>query len=135
MSDESERTRWSMAGYLRFSGTVAALLAVLVAVALSLSSGRGTGWREAALAACLASGLASLGSGVLLAVRGGTPHSALNRFLIATVLRLLLIGCLAAVFLLGIGVAQGPFLLWLVVSYLALLAVDTFFTVTVFESL
>ena len=41
---------------------------------------------------------------------------------------------LAAVAVLGLEVLRAPFLIWLVIGYLALLAVDTLFTVRLSRS-
>jgi hypothetical protein len=129
------KARWSPAAYGRFLALVTTVVLVLLASGYTTLRGAVDSSFAPILAACLASGFASLVSGALLTVRGGTAPAALNRFLIATAARLVLVIVAAAWCLAVLRVPQGPFLLWLVVSYLALLAVDTVFAVKAVKSL
>ncbi len=125
---------WSPAAYLRFLAWVVGAVLLLLAVGYALAK-RG-GWSfEAIVAAVLSCGLATAISGVLLAVPGGSPQSALNRFLVAMGARLLLVAGLCVWCLLALDVSRTPFLFALVIAYLVLLAVDTAYSVRVLRSL
>ena len=128
-------TSFSTARYLRFLSAVAVAVAVLAAIGYFTSAGRGDSSLEAMLAALAATGLASAVSGIPLALVGGPPHASFNRSLIAMLVRMVVVAALAAACLLSLGLAQTPFLVWLVIGYLALLAVDTAFAVRFFRRL
>lgn len=98
---------------------------------------------EAIASVYWASGVAFLGSavGVLPLLIGGplSPKedgpAAATRFLASMLARLLAVGVAAVVAVLLGGVEMEPFLLWLAVSYLGLLVVDTGFALKVSRSL
>ncbi len=133
-ADEHAAAGWSAAAYLRFLGLVVLAVALLAVIGYAVSA-PAAGARQAMLAALGATGLASAAAGIPLARRGGPPHAAVNRALLAMLVRLGLVAVLAVLFLLRLEVALRPFLVWLVVGYLALLAVDTVWAVRSFRSL
>ncbi len=121
--------------YRGFLGTVIAVSAALVALGyLPTARLGGPGAVGAMVAACAVSAFASAVSGLLLAQAGRVPrHQAVNLALGSLVVRLLL-----ALMVGGAAAASGwldtePFLIWLAISYLALLVVDTGYALRVFK--
>lgn len=115
------------AGYLRFLAWVVAVAAV--AALLGYLPTRRLGG-EAALpalfAGCVIGIAASALGGVPIALaQGKTPAERLPLVLGAMVLRLLAAVVLGAAALLTGRFARSPLLLWIVISYVALLVVDT----------
>lgn len=129
MSAESPPTLWSARDYLLFLLAVIGVSALVVALGAAVAGARADGSLPAILAAAGVTALASAVSGVVSAYSGGAPTSVLTRALLAMLIRLGLVAVLGAVCVLALGVARGPFLIWLVVAYLALLAVDTGFSI------
>jgi hypothetical protein len=116
-------------GYLRFLSWVAAVTVLIIAVGyVPTRHLGGPGAVPALLAGCLIGALGSALGGLVIALRrGGTPADRLNSVLMAMLARL------AAVFVLGAAaVLSGRFertalLLWIAISYAALLVVDTMY--------
>lgn len=124
-----------------FLGVAAAVTAALFAfgcAVLPLRYGQ-----QAAASVYWASGVAFLGSvvGVLPLLIGGrlSPKEdgpgAATRFLASMLARLLAVGVAAVAAVLLGGVEMEPFFLWLALSYLVLLVVDTWFALRVSRSL
>lgn len=129
MSDSSSPLRFSGRGYLLFLGATTVALVALAGVGAVVASLRGDDTLPAILAAISVTGLASMVSGVVIAFTGGPPSGLFVRNVLATLVRLLLVGGLAAVCVLALEVPRRPFLIALVVAYLALLVIDTMFSV------
>ncbi len=131
---------------LRFAAIGTGVTAGLLGVGFLLTRNSAAGTREAMVWACVVVFVGSL-VGALPLVSGlsataGLPGTvgpasgpaAVSRFLAAMLLRMGAVGVGAvAVVLLG-EVRVEPFLLWLAVSYLAFLIVDTAFALRVFRS-
>ncbi|MDH3744725.1 MAG: hypothetical protein OES47_06460, partial [Acidobacteriota bacterium] len=109
---------WSATTYLRFLGLALLLVLALLALGYAIDRRLVIGSIEDIAAAILCCGLATVISGLLLAVPGGTPQAALSRFFVAMGIRLLLVAGFAAWCLVGLGAERGPFLFALVASYL-----------------
>lgn len=129
MSGGHPPLRWSGRAYLRFLAAVAAALAVLAGVGVVLPGARAEGSLTALLAALGVTGAASVVAGIVITFTGGPPTATFVRAILAMLARLLLVAGLGVVCVLVLGVAKGPFLIWLVVAYLVLLAIDTGFSV------
>lgn len=122
--------------YLLFLATLAGLTLVLVGAGYLPT--RDLGGEAALTAMALACGVSLVGSAlgglpIALAREGGLEG--LKRFVASMVLRLLVVAALAGLVLWLAGPARRPFLLWLALSYLVLLAADTGFAWTVLRRL
>ena len=119
------------AGYLRF---LAWVLAVTVAVALLgvLPTRRmaGDGALPALFAGCVIGVLASALGGVPIALsQGKPPAERLSSVLFAMLVRLAAAVALGSIAALSGRFPQNPLLLWIVISYVVLLIVDTLYAV------
>lgn len=134
-----------MSQALRFGAAATAVVALVLAIGLALGRSAPAGSREAMLWACgvalvgtLAGLVPLLGGGAVgdgSKARPGAGPAAVSRFLASMLLRLAAVAVgSGAVLVLG-NVSAKPFLLWLAVSYLALLVVETAFALRVFRSL
>lgn len=121
------------ARYLRFLGTAVAAGAVLVLVGYPATRRLGgEGGVEAMVVACAVSVVASAVGALPVAFgSGATPADRLNRTLGAMVARLFVALLLGAAAALSGWLATGPLLIWLVISYLALLILDTVYALRV----
>ncbi len=115
--------------YGRLLAGVAATAVALAAAGALVATLRGDGSWPAAAAAVAVAAVASAVAGIPLAYAGGPPTAMLHRALFAMLLRLALVAGLATLCALVLDLPRGPFLIWLVIAYLALLAVDTAFSV------
>ena len=119
-----------MPGYFRFLAWVAAVTALIIAVGyVPTRHLGGPGAVPALIAGCLIGALGSALGGLVVALRrGGTPADRLNSVMSAT---LAMLARLAAVFVLGAAAVlsgrmeRTALLLWIAISYVALLVVDT----------
>lgn len=112
-------------GYLLFLLAALGLAALLAAVGYSPSLARGgPAAVKAMLFACGVSWAAALVSGLPIAFARGGAQQGLQLFLASMILRLLTVAGLGTAAALGAGLASRPFLLWLGISYLALLPLD-----------
>ena len=115
------------AEYLRFLAWVAGA-AVLIALVGALPTRR-LGGEEAIpamLAGCAIGALASAAGGIPVALRRGAadPAARLAAMLTSMMLRLAVVIALGAVAVLSDGLERTPLLLWIAISYVALLGVD-----------
>jgi hypothetical protein len=123
MTDSPTRT----AGYLRFLAWVVAVSAV-VALLGYLPTRRlaGDGALPALLAGCAVGIVASALGGVPIALAKGKPAAArMPAVMAAMLLRLVVAMALGVAAALSGQFARGPLLLWITISYVALLVVDT----------
>ena len=81
----------------------------------------------AMVVACAVTTLASALGGIPMLVAEGEPRKGLQIGLLAMILRLAVVVSVGAAAGIGLGLSSMPYLLWLGVSYLVLLAVDTRF--------
>ncbi len=119
------------AGYLRFLIWVVGFTAV-IAVLGYLPTRRlgGDGALPALYAGCVIGILASALGGVPIAMAQGKPPAArLSSALFATLVRLAATAVLGSVAALSGWFARSPLLLWIAISYVALLVVDTRYAV------
>jgi len=116
-------------GYLRFLTLAAAVTVATAALGyLPTRSLGGAGAVSGLLAACAVSFVASaMGGAPLLRARGAEAR--MRAALVATGLRLLVVAVGGALLLLSGAVPRAPFVLWLGLSYVAQLAVDTWYAV------
>ena len=117
------------AEYLRFVAWVVAVAAV-VALLGYLPTRRlgGEGAIPALLAGCAIGALASVLGGLPTAlIRGGTPAELVTRLGASTAIRLAAVVILGAVAFLSGWVPLVPLLLWIAISYVALLGVDVWY--------
>ncbi|MCP4200914.1 MAG: hypothetical protein GY769_03165 [bacterium] len=124
---------------LRFAAIAIAVTVVLLVAGTLLTCDAAPGARESMIWACGVVFLGSILGAVPLISGAGAAASAgpagVSRFLAAMLVRLGAVGIGAvAVVLLG-EVEVAPFLLWLAVSYLVFLIVDTAFALRVFRRL
>lgn len=124
--------------YLLFLAALVGLTSVLAAIGyLPTVSKAG----EAALPAMwLALGVSCIGSAIgavpIATARAGSGGmEGLKRFTASMVLRLLIVAALAGAVIWFVGPERKPFLLWLAISYLVLLAADTGFAQVVLRRL
>ena len=129
MSGSGPPLGWSGRAYLLFLAAVVAVLVLLAGLGAMVASARADGSLPAILAALAVAGLASAASGVVISVTGGQPSALFTRTVLATLVRLVLAAGLGVVCVLVLGVERGPFLIWLAIAYLALLSIDTVFSV------
>jgi Na+/proline symporter len=119
------------AEYLRFLAWVAGV-ALLIALVGALPTRRlgGPGALPAMIAGCVVGALASAAGGIPVASgrKATDPAGRLNSMLFSMLLRLALVVGLGAAALAG-GFERKPLLLWIGISYLALLAVDVRYAV------
>lgn len=137
---------------LRFGAVVTAVTGFLLAAGLLMTRSSPTGTWEAIVWACAVVFVGSMvgmiplvlgapapegrtGAGTTPGLAPGVGPAAVSRFLASMLVRMgsVAVGSVAVV-LLG-EVAVKPFLLWLAVSYLALLIVETAFALRVFRRL
>ena len=121
--------RWSVRDYWIFLAAVVAVVVLVAGVGAAVAGARGDGSLPAILAALGVTALASAVSGILITISGGSPTAMMTRALLAMLVRLALVAGLATVCVMALGVPRAPFLIWLVIAYLALLAVDTIFSI------
>ncbi len=128
--------------YLLFLAAIAGMTVVLLAVGyLPTRSIAGEAALPAMLLACFVSFIGSAVGALPIATVGtsGTKGAAgmegLKRFTASMVLRLLVVAALAGAVIWFLGPERKPFLLWLAISYLVLLAADTGFARTVLRRL
>lgn len=122
--------------YLLFLAGLAGLTLLLMAAGYLPT--RSSGGEPALVAMALACGVSLVGSalgGVPIALAREGGLEGLKRFVASMVLRLLVVAALAGLLLWLVGPARRPFLLWLALSYLVLLAADTGFAWTVLRRL
>jgi hypothetical protein len=115
------------AGYLRFLAWVVAVTAVVALLGV-LPTRRlgGSGALPALLAGCTIGIVGSALGGVPLALAAGKPAAArIPAVLGAMLLRLAAVAALGTAAVLSGRFARGPLLLWIAISYAALLVVDT----------
>lgn len=119
------------AGYLRFLAWVLAVTAVVALLGI-LPTRRmaGDGALPALFAGCVIGVLASALGGVPIALsQGKPPAERVSSVLFAMLVRLAAVVALGSVAALSGRFAQNPLLLWIAISYVALLAVDTRYAV------
>jgi len=122
--------------YLLFLAALVGLTLVLLAVGYLPT--RSVAGEEALPAMLLACGVSFIGSavgGMPIATAHAGGMEGLKRFTASMVLRLLVVAALAGVVIWLLGPERKPFLLWLAISYLVLLAADTGFAQTVLRRL
>jgi hypothetical protein len=115
------------AGYLRFLAWVVAVTAIVALLGV-LPTRRlgGDGALPALFAGCVIGILASALGGIPLALAAGKPAAArMPAVLGAMLLRLTAVAAFGAAAVLSGRFARGPLLLWIAISYAALLVVDT----------
>jgi len=116
-------------GYLRFLAWVAAVTASITV--LGFVPTRHLGGPQAVpalLAGCLIGALGSALGGLVIALRhGGTPADRLNSVLMAMLARLATVVVLGAAAVLSGRFERTALLLWIAISYAALLVVDTMY--------
>jgi hypothetical protein len=124
-------TRSPAAEYLRFLAWVAGV-ALLIALVGALPTRRlgGDEAIPAMIAGCVIGALASAAGGIPVARgrKATDPAGRLNAMLFSMLLRLVVVVGLGAAALAG-GFERKPLLLWIGISYLALLAVDVRYAV------
>ena len=128
--------------YLLFLAALIGLTLVLLAVGyLPTRSMAGEGALPAMLLACGVSFIGSAVGGLPIATTGAGGKEGvgglegLKRFTASMVLRLLVVAALAGAVIWLLGPERKPFLLWLAISYLVLLAADTGFAHAVLRRL
>ena len=122
--------------YLLFLAALAGLTLVLLAAGyLSTRSAAGEAALPAMVLACAVNFVGSAVGGLPIATARVGGMEGLTRFTISMVLRLLVVALLAAGVMLLLGPERKPFLLWLAISYLVLLAADTGFAQAVLRRL
>lgn len=123
--------------YLLFLGALSGLTLVLVAAGYLPTRAAGGPQALAAMAlACAVSLVGSALGGLPIALAGdGGGLEGLKRFVASMVLRLLVVAVLAGLVIWLLGPVRKPFLLWLALSYLVLLAADTGFAWVVLRRL
>ena len=128
-----------MSPALRFGAVATAATLALLAVGAVLTRNADPSVREAMIWACgvvLVGSILGVVPLVVGAAEGVAPGPAgVSRFLVAMLLRLGAVGAGAVVVVLFGEVDVESFLLWLAVSYLVLLIVDTAFALRVFRRL
>lgn len=87
------------------------------------------------LLACLVSFAGSAAGGVPIALARRADPEGFKRFTASIGLRLFVVAALAGAVIWLLGPMRRPFLLWLVISHLVLLAADTGFARVVFRRL
>ena len=122
--------------YLLFLAALAGLTLVLLAVGyLPTRSLAGEAALPAMLLACAVSFVGSAVGGVPIARARESGLEGLKLFTASMVLRLLVVAALAGAVIWFLAPERKPFLLWLAISYLVLLAADTGFAQAVFRRL
>ena len=128
--------------YLLFLAALAGLTLLLVVVGwLPTRSMAGESALPALLLACGVSFVGSAIGGIPVAMAGRAKGKenpgleGLKRFTASMVLRLLVVAALAGAVIWFLGPPRRPFLLWLAISYLALLVADTGFAQAVLRRL
>ena len=128
--------------YLLFLAALAGLTLLLLAIGyLPTRSIAGEAALPAMLLACAVTLVGSAVGGVPIAIAGrrkveGNPGiEGLKLFTASMVLRLLVVAALAGAVIWLLGPERKPFLLWLAISYLVLLAADTGFAQAVLRRL
>ena len=116
-------------GYLRFLAWVAAVTVLITAVGyVPTRHLGGPGAVPALLAGCLVGALGSALGGLVIALRHeGTPADRLNSVLMAMLARLATVVVLGAAAVLSGRLERTALLLWIAISYAALLVVDTMY--------
>ncbi len=130
MSEAPARFRFG-----RFLGVAALTTALLTAAGFVWARSAGTGARAAMLLGCWIPFVASILAAVPLLWPAAKPAGAASQFLASMGVRLMAVGLLAFAAGRVFEPPTGPFVGWLLVAYLALLAVDTAFVVKLFRSL
>ncbi|HVS00002.1 MAG TPA: hypothetical protein VMW27_25475 [Thermoanaerobaculia bacterium] len=129
-------TRSPMAGYLRFLVCVAAVVAILAGLGyVPTRHLGGMGAVSAMFAGCAIGAVASL-AGLLPFVVGrgaATPAGRLQAMLLAMAVRFGVVLVLGLAASLSGWFERGPLLLWIAISYVALLAVETWFALKGFS--
>lgn len=133
MSQQDATTRTSFAVFVGVAVAVTALL-VLAGWAPTRRLA-GDGGPPAMVVACGISLLASLGAGLYLSRIPPTGAVAVSGPLLAMGLRLAVVAALGALVGLVTGLPGTALLSWLAISYLALLAVDTWYALSVVRHL
>jgi len=116
----------SAGGYLRFLAWVVAVTAALALVGWVPT--RRLGGEEAVpamLAGCVVGILASALGGVPIALAGGSPAARMQALLFSMVIRLGAVVILAVAAVLSGWFPRAPLLLWVAISYVVQLVVDT----------
>jgi hypothetical protein len=123
MTDLPTRT----AGYLRFLAWVVAVAAVVALLGVVPTRRlAGDGALPALLAGCVIGIVASALGGIPIALAHGKPAAArMPAVMAAMLLRLVMAVALGAVAALSGRFARGPLLIWIVITYVALLVIDT----------
>lgn len=128
--------------YLLFLAALAGMTLVLLGVGYQPTrSLAGEAALPAMLLACAVSFVGSAVGGIPIATAGAAGPGAnagldgLKRFTASMVLRLLVVAALAAAVIWFLAPERKPFLLWLAISYLVLLAADTGFAQRVLRRL
>ena len=122
--------------YLLFLAALVGLTLVLLAAGyLPTHSIAGEAALPAMLLACGVSFVGSAVGGLPIAMARAGGMEGLKRFTASMVLRLLVVAALAGAVIWFLGPERKPFLLWLAISYLVLLAADTGFAQTVLRRL
>jgi uncharacterized membrane protein len=120
------------AEYLRFLAWVAGMVVLIIAVgALPTRRLGGDGAIPAMIAGCVIGALASAAGGIPVALarksKATDPAGRLNAMLLSMGLRLAVVIALGAAAVLSGGLERRPLLLWIAISYVALLAVDVWY--------
>ena len=122
--------------YLLFLAALLGLSLVLLAIGyLPTLSLAGEAALPAMLLACGVSFVGSAVGGLPIAMARAGGMEGLKRFTASMVLRLLVVAALAGAVIWFLGPERKPFLLWLAISYLVLLAADTGFANAVLRRL
>lgn len=119
------------AGYLRFLAWATVLTAAVAGIGYlpTLRLG-GRGAVPAMIAGCVVGWLSSLAGGVPVALaRGAAPETAYQRTMLSMAVRFVLALALGLAAALSGIFERGPLLLWIAITYMALLVVDTWYAV------